>query len=80
MFKADRVFSERNPTTGTIKWYFASREGIMGPYETKQIAQCALMDYKAKCMHSGSTGGRDTGGKEANVQVQRKKSDDWELI
>jgi hypothetical protein len=62
MFKSDRIFFEGHPTTGSPNWFFASREGTMGPYDSRQIAEQALADQIAKCQEQGVTGGRDTCG------------------
>jgi hypothetical protein len=58
MFSANRVFSQRNNVTGQIEWFFEAREGIMGPYESAAYANKALDEFKKRCLHLGSDGGR----------------------
>ncbi|MGX2040347.1 hypothetical protein ACWJKU_09475 [Methylocaldum sp. MU1018] len=50
MFKADRVFLERNNTTGQMEWFFLTREGVMGPYESESFARKSLDDFKERCL------------------------------
>jgi hypothetical protein len=59
MFKADRVFSQRNPVTGKIEWFFQTREGNIGPYETRDAAQHMLKEFIGRCIATGDDGGRN---------------------
>lgn len=58
MFSTNRLFRERNPATGSMDWFFMAREGTMGPYASRKIAETALAEFKERCMRLGSTGGR----------------------
>jgi hypothetical protein len=58
MFSADRIYSHRNASTGQLECFFQAREGNMGPYATKEIAQRMLNEFIARCMATGDDGGR----------------------
>jgi hypothetical protein len=54
MYKADRVFWERNSTTGRTEWFFLTREGVMGPYESEIFARKSLDEFKDRCALVGN--------------------------
>ena len=58
MFTADRVYSQRSASTGTLEWYFSAREGEYGPYELRDAAEKMLKEFIARCIKTGSDGGR----------------------
>lgn len=58
MFQAERVFAQRNTRTGLIEWFFNAREGVFGPYTTKDIANQFLKEFVERCKASGDDGGR----------------------
>lgn len=58
MFKIDRTFSCRNSDTGLMDWFFNAREGIYGPYNSKEQAAEALKIFIQHCMERGADGGR----------------------
>lgn len=64
MFKADRVFWERNDVTGRTEWFFLSREGVMGPYDSETFARRSLDEFKERCVLAGNNANRtsDFGG------------------
>ena len=66
MFELDRTFSQRCAETGLMKWYFNAREGIFGPYETKQQASDGLNTFIERRSMSEDDGGRDTTAKDHN--------------
>lgn len=68
MFQADRVFSERVPSSGATEWFFLAREGIVGPYSSKETASNELQDFINRCIQAGSTGGRNRGKKELVIE------------
>ena len=59
MFELDRTFSQRCAKTGLMKWYFNAREGIYGPYDTKQRATAELQIFIERRKIDGNDGGRD---------------------
>jgi hypothetical protein len=65
MFESERTFSISSPKTGLPEWYFQSREGNAGPFESKQEVQLALKEYISACIASGKTGGRDPNGADS---------------
>lgn len=65
MFEADRVYGHYNRTNGLTEWYFSTREGEYGPYQTREKASSVLEAYKKSCRESGNTGGRE-GSKNSN--------------
>jgi hypothetical protein len=60
MFEIDRTFSQRCADTGLMKWYFNAREGIFGPYNTKQHALEELSVFMARRSLAEDDGGRGT--------------------
>lgn len=74
MFELDRTFSQRCSDTGLMKWYFNSREGIFGPYDTKQMALDGLNIFVKRRVQAEDDGGRGTAvkddGKLAMVPIQ----------
>lgn len=59
MFELDRTFCQRSAETGLMKWYFNAREGIYGPYDTKQRATAELKIFMERRKLGGDDGGRD---------------------
>jgi hypothetical protein len=58
MFQPDRVFSERNPKSGLMEWYFSAREGVFGPYSTKDVSQRILREFIERRKAGYDDGGR----------------------
>lgn len=58
MFTVDRVYSQRSASTGALEWYFSAREGEYGPYEFRGAAEKMLKEFIARCIKTGSDGGR----------------------
>ena len=58
MLATNRIFSTLNTRTGLIRWYFHTREGNNGPFETKALAAVALKSYIHSRVQQGDTGGR----------------------
>ena len=58
MFEVDRTFCSRNAGTGIMEWFFSSREGIYGPYNSKEEATKDLQEFIQFCMKAGDDGGR----------------------
>jgi hypothetical protein len=67
MFSADRVFSQLNTETGAIEWFFSAREGIMGPYISKDYARHMLLEFEKRCREQGSDGGRSLAGNSPDL-------------
>ena len=80
MFQVDRVFSEKVATSGATQWFFLTREGVVGPYSSKEKASDELKQFIARCVQSGSTGGRSNGSKELILNDSVRSipmNDDW---
>jgi hypothetical protein len=58
MFSADRIFSNRNASTGRLEWYFSAREGDLGPYGSRDVAEEMSTAFVARCLAAGDDGGR----------------------
>ncbi|CAI8955027.1 DUF6316 family protein [Methylocaldum szegediense] len=58
MFRADRVFWERNNVTGQTEWFFLTREGVKGPYQSEALARKALDEFKEQCIRAGNNAAR----------------------
>jgi hypothetical protein len=54
----DRIFPQANPLSDVALWFFKAREGIMGPYESRETAEQRLLEFKAYCQRTGATGNR----------------------
>lgn len=61
MFELDRTFSQYSAKTGLTEWYFNAREGIYGPYRTKQKAAEGLEKFIKSRKLARDDGGRDSG-------------------
>ncbi|MDP3009024.1 MAG: hypothetical protein Q8N30_08140 [Methylococcales bacterium] len=74
MFELDRTFSQRCAETGLMKWYFNAREGIFGPYDTKQMALDGLNIFVERRVLAEDDGGRGKAikddGKLAMVPIE----------
>ena len=73
MFKATRVFCERNDATQMAEWFFQAREGIIGPYESQKVAETALAQFIDRCRDRGCDGGRD-GRTEGGLSLEPMES------
>jgi len=58
MFKTDRIFSCFNLDSGLTDWFFNAREGICGPYSSKEEASKFLKKFIQKNIVLGDDGGR----------------------
>lgn len=64
MFQSERVFSHRNTATGLVEWFFNAREGVFGPYNSKDVAKKTLEEFVQKCITAGDNGGRGMAHKQ----------------
>lgn len=71
MFTLDRIFSQRDPATGRMEWYFDTREGLMGPYRTETMARKSLDDHLEHCRRFRLDGGRRLGLKTPKLELAR---------
>jgi hypothetical protein len=55
---ADRIFPGAEDAPGQGAWFFRAREGVNGPYSTRDDAVKALLAFIKRCIESGQTGGR----------------------
>lgn len=60
MFRAARIYIQRNFKTGKTEWFFKAREGHFGPFSSKEIAKQALNAFIDRCIEKGNDGGRDS--------------------
>lgn len=72
MFEIDRSFCQRNTRTGLMEWFFNTREGVFGPYDTKQMAQKELKVFVDRRKASGDDGGRSAKEKGAKEKGRTK--------
>ena len=61
MFELDRTFSQYSAKTGLTEWYFNAREGVCGPYSTKQKAEAELKAFIDLRVRLKDDGGRNSG-------------------
>lgn len=55
----ERIFSVKNPSNGEQEWYFLTREEIIGPYETEEVAKHAVNEFVHWFKALKLTGGRN---------------------
>lgn len=60
MFEVDRTFSQRNNETGLVEWFFSAREGVLGPFQTKQQASKAMDEFISFNKKTNDDGGRNS--------------------
>jgi hypothetical protein len=48
---------------GRQEWFFTAREGIAGPYPTREDAAWAMINFIKRCIDKGWSGGRNHDGK-----------------
>ena len=57
---------------GKQEWYFTAREGIKGPYATREDAAWAMITFIKRCVEKGLTGGRNRNrNRPVLTQVER---------
>jgi len=61
MFEHSRVFINRNNQTGHMQWFYETREGVMGPFDSKQLALEALERHVKYAKEHHLDGGRVLG-------------------
>ena len=61
MFQRDRVFSNRNIGTGCVEWFYETREGTQGPFESERTARAALERHIEYSKLHNLDGGRKLG-------------------
>lgn len=61
MFKPDRTFSQRNNETGLVEWFFSAREGVLGPFQTKEQAKKSIAEFIQHNIKTNDDGGRSSG-------------------
>ncbi|MBL1265243.1 hypothetical protein [Candidatus Methylomicrobium oryzae] len=66
MFKAARIYIQRNLKTGKTEWFFKAREGDFGPFSCKEVAKQELDLFIKQCIEKGEDGGRKSRGKASN--------------
>ena len=57
----DRIFQGGANHFGEEEWFYRAREGIGGPYHSKDDAVLALHSFIAYCQVHGFNGGRGAG-------------------
>ncbi|GEM_PF-2289465 len=53
-----RIFKECNKETGDYQWFFESREGIMGAYDSEELVKLAIVRHIERCRRHRLDGGR----------------------
>ncbi len=69
MFEVDRTFSQRNNETGLVEWFFSAREGVLGPFQSKQQAVKAMDEFIEFNKKTNDDGGRNSGTK-LNINIE----------
>jgi hypothetical protein len=58
IFNPDRIFSQRNNKTGLLEWFFSAREGLFGPYDTRDTTVKIVQEFIERHKAIGDDGGR----------------------
>jgi hypothetical protein len=58
MFANERIFQQADPGSGLPEWFFITREGVNGPYQTRDHAMRELAVFRNLFQKLGMTGGR----------------------
>jgi len=45
MIEEERIYCHINGKTGSEEWFFNTRDGECGPYDTKQLAERAFEEF-----------------------------------
>ncbi len=61
MFEPERTFSQRNNQTGLVEWFFSAREGVLGPFQTKEQAKKSIAEFIQHNIKNNDDGGRSSG-------------------
>jgi len=72
MFKSDRIFSQSNPNTGMLEWFFSAREGVFGPFSSKEKATHELNAFVQNAIKTGEDGGRNSNKKTNKLSLVPK--------
>lgn len=59
MFEIERVYGQHNNRTGLTEWFFSAREGIYGPFSSKEDAFEELGNFKKFNLENSNDGGRN---------------------
>lgn len=59
MFELDRTFCQLNTKTGLREWFFSAREGLYGPFPSKEKAEMELKKFIQFNVVNASDGGRN---------------------
>lgn len=51
MFKTERIYSATNQATGSVAWYFVTREGREGPFASEADARRKLHQFVSHCIN-----------------------------
>lgn len=69
MFEVKRIFCQRNNDTQVAEWFFQAREGVIGPYDSEDLAEKVLAGFIAHCKARGADGGR-TGHQATGLSLE----------
>lgn len=69
MFGVKRLYSNRNPKTGLVEWFFSAREGEYGPFPDKANATKELEVFIKSCIRNSEDGGRKFGRNPIKLSI-----------
>jgi hypothetical protein len=58
MFRPQRFFCQFDSRSGNNAWFIETREGVLGPYATRHIAEVNLARFRSQKLKARDTGGR----------------------
>jgi len=58
MFRCERIFMHSNPSIGRNEWFFNAREGVYGPFLSKEEASHSLEEFIKHKIERNDDGGR----------------------
>jgi hypothetical protein len=68
VFGAARIFSQISNETGLSEWFFMAREGVFGPYQSKEVMLKALNDFVEHKIKTTDDGGRSAGKHKLSLE------------
>jgi len=80
MLTSNRIISYTNLSSGNISWFFLTREGTFGPFDSKQYTVAVLEQFMKSCLESGNAGGRSVIDHNCQQVDQAKKQSQISLF
>jgi len=67
VFRTARIFNQLSTETGLNEWFFMAREGVFGPYPSKELALKYLNDFVERKIKAADDCGRSAGSHQLSL-------------